>query len=344
MQLSRAAYVVFERFQADWTVAKFEIGDISVAVFKGKYKEKFPVYVQATKKLEYKPKVTKEGAVVVNNKIRRQLEICIEKVADLLTLVTPSPRKIVSPMPCIFFHFENDNERKWLEEKKSVLYKRADKTHGIPVSTLSSLDVTNYLPELADRLDGVEIIAEAHNHTHMCGKFNQYFRLFERAFRVGNEKLVPLLQMFFKSLRYCYTPEEIQNWMNIRNEIVHGKGSFKRIGESYVTPYIQRIEQAAYDILMNKSLWNQSDTSRRKLWYPEVCSGKNCLHVKVGNRDYSKFNVLDEHGVFPLDFNLLKPLNFDTAWHKYSLEDDPSTGAKFASQSLSFFEDFYDVQ
>jgi hypothetical protein len=51
--------------------------------------------------LKYLPKITSDGALVVPEQQRRQLEEFIESIANVISVCVNSPRRISSPSPCV---------------------------------------------------------------------------------------------------------------------------------------------------------------------------------------------------------------------------------------------------
>jgi len=98
--------------------------------------------------------------------------------------------------------------------------------------------------------------------------------------------------------------EEIENWIEIRGGTSHADRD-KFLFEHDVIPILGRVKTAALDVLINKVNWRNTDSQRRELW--KVPSGpldqKMGLFVAKGKDVKLKFSVLDDFGVFGLDFS-----------------------------------------
>ena len=157
-----------------------------------------------------------------------------------------------------------------------------------------------------DRLPALSLIAEAHSHSLAAGKFHEYVRLFEYAFALQFSQLPKKLVQFLKPV-YGYTTEEIKSWTKIRDPLTHadGKKSDEIYLDSDVRSYIQRIEQAAYDVLFNKEKWHDKSRERRDIWAPIAATTNNSgnLVIKQGSEPKLGFQVFDDFGVFPQHLN-----------------------------------------
>src|SRR6185436_4298514 len=79
-------------------------------------------------------------------------------------------------------------------------------------------DVT--LSVLQDRLDGVQLLAEALSHDHATGRFHDLLRFFERSFAQRSGLLVKPLGQFLQGADQNYTTREIQHWIE-RGPLTH---------------------------------------------------------------------------------------------------------------------------
>ncbi|MDP2777848.1 MAG: hypothetical protein Q8O48_09400, partial [Anaerolineales bacterium] len=70
-----------------------------------------------------------------------------------------------------------------------------------------------------------------------------------------------------------------------------------------VRPFIHRMEQAAYDILMNKAVWRSPSQERRNGWHQitATTSPTNDLLITRGEDATFSFQTLDGFGSYPLD-------------------------------------------
>ena len=135
------------------------------------------------------------------------------------------------------------------------------------VRTLSRpLDVMAEL--LADRRDGIGLMAEALAHTHAMGRFHDLMRVFERAFALGPWDLVEPLAKFRRGSRLGYSKPEVSNWSELRGPATHADRRSLVLTEPDLRRPVMRMEQAAYDVLLNKATWPDRSTRRRNRWRP----------------------------------------------------------------------------
>ena len=189
----------------------------------------------------------------------------IEKEASLLSVQTKSVREIFSPIPYFLFVYRTPEELDWLNNTSGYMIS-GEPTVSEYFSVHECQDVSPTL--LADRASGVTLLSEALCHKNYMGKYRDYMRFFELAFsrKISqlSKKLYQILQGFSEA---NYTKQEVEEWIKHRNPSSHAnQGAFTT--ERSVKPYIQRIEQAAYDILYNKKDWNSYSKERRNIYFP----------------------------------------------------------------------------
>ena len=92
-------------------------------------------------------------------------------------------------------------------------------------------------------------------------------------------------------------------------------------------PIAQRMEQAALDILLNKSEWRAWSSSRRAVWNPIAITtdktGKGL--VQQGSKPSIEALLLDEFGVFPRVFELQHTNLPAESWHQF-VPGEPAPG------------------
>jgi hypothetical protein len=69
-----------------------------------------------------------------------------------------------------------------------------------------------------------------------------------------------------------YTIEEIRAWQRLRHPSSHADGekTMEVAFEADAWPVVQRMEQAALDVLFNKAKWWDWSSSRRSVWQPKA--------------------------------------------------------------------------
>lgn len=343
MKLVRTALGFYKSLNESFTSCSFSFGDITIDVIKTTKKSNEEILLfYAKTKLNHYPKVTKEGLIVVPDKIRKNLEDRIEKLANLISVSHLSSKNITSPVPCIAFEFEDVNEESWLKSHSGVLYKSRKEEGLRPIGVRAPIDLSKYSEDIADRYDGIALMSEAISHDHLSGKLHEYFRLFERAFKLGADKIVKPMTDYFDGLRYEYSEKEIESWMKVRHSIAHGKASQHNVIESHVAPIFGRVEQAAFDILLNKKNWFNPDPVRRKLWHPDTGTDSKGTFVTRCSKTITTYNILDEFEVFLINLECCTLPFQHNMWHKYISEDNPANGMKIQVGQITSIENFYD--
>jgi len=160
---------------------------------------------------------------------------------------------------------------------------------------------------LNDRPDGIALLAETLAHSHMTGRLVEFVRFFERAFGVQQTHLIETLSRFLRGSKLGYTKKEVRFWIQgLRNPAVHGRMN-RVVYEADVRPVIARVEQAAYDVLFNKVEWGTTSMDRRSFLFPPTGITSRGVYVKKGAMAALKFQLLDDHGVYPLDLSSRRP-------------------------------------
>jgi len=301
MQLIRLAFISFEKDFEKWEKLTFKAGDVLLGTFPGFDSKKHKkLLMVATVKLDCSPIIDDSGLIIVPEEKRKLLESHIEMIANLISISEKTSRKISSPMPSIAFVIESKGEEEWLKAAKGVYYQ-----DPVFISTESdlSLNLDEFVNHLGDRIDGISLLAEAINNRHMTGRFREFIRLFERAFTKSSTKLIEPLYKFLSQSGLGYEKEEIEDWLiKIRHPATHADEKEFFVTEPDVFPVIGRVEQAAYDVLMNKRDWRSTSFSRRNIWRAP-CGSKNrqgdYQYLTRGYAYSNKLLILDEFGVFP---------------------------------------------
>jgi hypothetical protein len=181
---------------------------------------------------------------------------------------------------------------------------------------------------LLDRLDGLELCAEAQAQSSATGKFREFVRLFERAFNERSKKsLIGPLSDFLAPNGQGFTESEVKNWIEmIRHPLTHAAQRGRYLVEADAFPFIQRVEQAAYDVLLNKAEWRKRSVTRRGLWTPEAGTADptSGIFLTKGKGATIQFQPFDALGGFPADLSAALTTIPETWWPKLSRQDaDP---------------------
>lgn len=309
MRLIRLAILYFHIGENDWLQKKWVVSldDVDVTsqkiVNEPEIKDRQRKLVFASIKLGKLPDKTADNSIIVPEQERRRAEQAIEAVANIVSIAERCQREINSPSPCVAFIPEDNNEFEWLEFSSGIFAGRdmiADARFQLNLGD-------ELLISLSDRLDGVALLAEALAHTHATGKYHEFVRLFERAFLLPIARLEKKLSSFLIGANLGYTRDEIRQWIQIRDPSIHAdlKISQNLVFEVDVTRYIPRMEQAAYDLLLNKGKWREKGIDRRNIWKPEIAttSSRGDLQLTQGKGAKFQFHTFDEFKAYPLDLN-----------------------------------------
>ena len=229
-------------------------------------KAQIDVLLAASIPLRYRPKVAAGGLLVVPERERARLEKTIEYVANMVAVTEACSRSITSPYPCVALRAGDDATREWLNNLGGIL--GASRLREIPAfSSPISLSETGLQNILGARRDGVALLAEAYAQGHGLGRYRDLIRLFERAFALPASKVGPALTAFLDA-RYGYTEHEVAVWLTIRDPATHADMRDNFALEPDVFPILERMEQAARDVLLNKAEWRSPTLDRHYGWSP----------------------------------------------------------------------------
>ncbi|HEY1715267.1 MAG TPA: hypothetical protein VGG07_20355 [Solirubrobacteraceae bacterium] len=117
-----------------------------------------------------------------------------------------------------------------------------------------------------------------------------------------------------------YTAEEVQTWIDLRGLATHADQRNVFALERDFQHMIGRMEQAAYDVLMNKKNWRSTDTARREVWFPPagtIGADEVGYIVKASTPKMTSL-IMDQWGDYPLD--LKRWTTSDDWWPKTELQ------------------------
>jgi hypothetical protein len=194
----------------------------------------------------------------------------VEVFADLLSISHPSSRSLTSPRFPVGLQSENAEEEAWLNASAGIAKLSevdVDVEQGNHQFHLLSLPADT----LADRLDGVKMLADVFSQLWPTGRFRELWRFFERAFRLPSGRIVVPLGDFLASgggSNYSgYSRREVGEWVRLRGPAVHGDRRDTFVLAADVEPILDRMEFAAKDVLLHKNSWGDSSSTRRVLAY-----------------------------------------------------------------------------
>jgi hypothetical protein len=283
--------------------------------------------VQAATMLESLPKVSSNGEVTVPDQSRKATEAVIEAVANVLAVFNHSARRISSPQPFVALLLETDEEVRW----SSGLSRFAGQQSSIPTTFFNLPLSTEHLTALSDRPDGVALLAEALAHDHVTGRLHEFMRLFERAFALAPSQCEKKLAQLLEGADLGYDRNEVRTWIDLRNPATHANDLTQPhiVLESHVRPVIARIEQAAYDVLMNKKILADPSRERRCMWRPiaATASAKNDLILTKGEAASYVMQTLDPFEAFYYDAGFRLPELPSNIWANWPETSSLFTGA-----------------
>jgi hypothetical protein len=280
---------------------RLTLDDVQVEIVRSwEVDEKTRLLISAKNNHTEIPTTDAEGHIKIRDDQRKSAEYAIESYASLVAIAGQYKRSISSPIPCVAFELENDDDRSFFENNTII----EARMNTIPSPDCCFQQNPNNHQSLGDRLDGVRLLAEAFAHDNMTGRLHELIRLFELAFCSSGTKLTAPLAEFLGNSEYGYSNEEIKKWIfNLRDPATHAdKKAF--ILESDVRPYVPRMLQAAYDVLFNKVEWHDISPKRRFMWKPNLgIAGNGGIVIPHGTTPSIAFQINDEFNAYPVDLS-----------------------------------------
>jgi hypothetical protein len=301
--LIRLVLVTFRPPLTEANAFSAEIGGVTVETLGSGLEDEgreLTILLTAEIRLPWRPKLAAGRLVVVPDDARERAERVLESIANLLSVFEGTSRTISSPIPCVAFKAYTDEARQWLEATDGI--HRLGELRDIPAMTSRVPLDDDVVAGLTDRFDGVALLAEALAQNHATGRFRELFRVFERAFAVPARRLTDPLFGFLDD-RYAYSRPELDSWVELRDPASHADARAWFALERDTLPYLDRMEQAARDVLLNKATWRDPSTDRRALWNPTSWTESDTSrgNAKVGFSARIKATLLDEFGAYRTD-------------------------------------------
>ena len=242
----------------------FEQGDIVIHFAKQISKDPCS-YIVMVMKSSVEISKTDGKSIVLERAIINELEQAIENLINLISVSHKVGRKITSCIPSLFLDRETPKDGFFLDNCNNIIL---DFPKNQSLSFFKKeFDLDFCIKNLNDRLEGVQIIAEANSSTHLSGKFHDYFRFFEKAFNKENRGLIkPLSEFLEANIVLGYSTQEIEKWIKYRHESIHANGRNGFLIEKDILDIIYRVEQAVNDVLFNKESWNNVSLRRRNIY------------------------------------------------------------------------------
>jgi hypothetical protein len=292
MDIIRLALVNFEpELRRDELGPTLEINDVIVevdTVWADGSNVVHQILLTGRKALAVLPECDDNNYIIVPRDQLRDIERAIETYTDFVAVARGCRRTIGSPQQrYISFIPRSEDEQNWLSKMAGV---RHGSGAAIAVTRHYEFPLSQEIVEaLVDRVDGVQLLAEAFSQTHATGRFHELIRFFERAFALRSGALTNPLARFLSGAVHPFTAREVQRWCETRGPATHADRRPVFLTEGDVRPLIDRMEFAAYDTLLHKEKWRDASHARR------VLSKENPL------RDLRRgFTPIDPFGCWPI--------------------------------------------
>ena len=251
-------------------------------------------------------------SIVIPQDLRRALERTAEGFADVLAVVNRCKRSLLSPHPYIAVEPLDADAASYLSTANAIHVPRK----GTAVRMYHDYTLETAIPHLSDRLDGVSILAESLCQGHPTGRLHELIRFFERAFAASASRVCRgLLPSFLAAADQGFTSDEVARWLQLRDTSVHADRRPDFALEGDTRPVVNRMEQAAYDVLFNKLQWHDATLDRRLAFRPvsgSMSGTDGGIFVTQGKGTRLDWQILDGFGAY-------------VYWLQLVLKDLPST-------------------
>lgn len=233
---------------------------------------------------------------------RRSSEMAIETLARLIAIEHRTGHTISSPMPYVGLASKDESTIAALADKH--VNHDVTSTSGMTASGTADMLREDIVTGLSDRIDGVALLAEGLNSPGALGRYHEFVRLFERAFGRKAGALASFLSSFLTddACPHGFTKSEVHAWIEARPKVAHADRRPEFLLEADVRPWIRRMEEAAYEVLLNKAAWQADSTDRRELWRSTAGSLDRDSGVFVSHSRTATLSVqiLDGFKAYPL--------------------------------------------
>jgi hypothetical protein len=249
---------------------------------------------------------------------RRSADLAIAEYADVLAVVHQCKRTIRSPQPSVALAPSDAAEHKMLAGVTGLRNPAGREPKGARV--MPPAIPGQVIQTLTDRLDGLAMLADSLSEDTAIGRVRELFRLFERAFRESPSGCVdPLTSFLSTAPRHDasqYTSEEIRHWfLQLRPAAIHADRHDHFARSADISPFLSRIEFAAYDVLLNMATWGDVSSPRRTKQHSFMSAPRPGSLAPVVLQRGASLTVdwLDPFGVHPVDWEAT--LSIPDSWH-----------------------------
>jgi len=241
----------------------------------------------------------RSGSLTIDTQTRLDCESLIEVAANSIVVSFTCRKRVYSHLMCYGLQSEGADDDAQLAAlvdfpKGMIVY---------PIASLLGTAPGSYMEKLMDRAEGAAIMAECINNTTNLGRYRECIRLFELAFNRGYHAIVQPLAKFLKGAPHGYSKREVMDWVSYRNPSVHAdkKESDRLTFERDVVRFMNRMQQAALEVLFNKDRWHHSSEGRRAIWTPLMAILPSGVQATETGRPVSvKLDFLDCFSVWQI--------------------------------------------
>lgn len=229
--------------------------------------------------------------------VRKEMECHIESVTDSVAVVHNIARSLQSPMPSAAVEPLDEEAREYLNGKSLGYREGSPKTRfGHECSTQ---DMVSYLN---GRETGVTLLAEALSREHPSGKLQSIMQLFELAFATKASEVCKRFLPNFLPTQLGFTTNECLLWLELRDTSSHADRRDFSL-QSHTRPIVERLELAAYDVLLNKKQWKTPTLDRRDAFTPTygAFGASGDMFLTKGKKATPNFILIDGFLAYPLD-------------------------------------------
>jgi hypothetical protein len=260
-------------------------------------------------------------------------ETALSEAANLLAIACQAQHDVFSPRPYIYIEPESEHEREALANTGRIVLPplRSGGSMQAPGGDRSVL----FSGLLSDRPQGVALMGAALGAGHGVAKLHELMRVFESAFAAAGNRLVDPLTEFLRSYptwQPGYTRGEVRRWIKeLRDPATHAdmRISKRVLFDPDVEAELDRIEQAAYDVLFNKCQWNRSNSDREQRWSFSAMTRQDGSAIISDGAVLRTYDEWDHHHAFRLNENYRIDLNsLPESWQPvdWYFRDDPTRG------------------
>lgn len=243
-----------------------------------------------------------DGVFEIPEDARAEAEGALEILARLVALEHGKRFSLASPSPCLGFQCTDPAALDALDGTPAGQPTDGGSMEGVAAAGI--LEDSDLLDVLGTRPDGLIMLTEALNARSPVGQFTLFWRLFERALHRGFREAAPPLYEFLSGGPHGFERAEVDEWVDRRNPAVHANRPTEPVLDRHVQPFIGRMREAAFDVLLNKAVWHDPAPDRRvdHPWRPASGSSgpDGGVFVTRGKEAALQTQLLDPFRSFPL--------------------------------------------